>query len=81
MAGSYNHCRDNNTAQFDMELIENMGDAHEALEEMFDMIEYLSKGDEFLIEAARHYHLRKRYSHHVSGCELCRQLAKNSRPT
>lgn len=40
MAGSLNHIVDNNGA-FKMTTIENMGDAHEALEECFDLIALL----------------------------------------
>lgn len=44
MAGSYQHCRKEDGG-FDFDLIENMGDAHEACEEMFWMIHVLTNGD------------------------------------
>jgi hypothetical protein len=44
MAGSLNHIVDSETGKFCMDLIENLGDAHEALEECFDIIRYLTKG-------------------------------------
>ena len=50
MAGSYRHCR--NRKRFWFDLIENMGDAHEACQQMFWMIRYLSDGDEKKIKAA-----------------------------
>ena len=44
MAGSLNHLISSN-GSFSMDLIENMGDAHEALEECFNIIVRLSRGD------------------------------------
>jgi hypothetical protein len=41
MAGSLNHIIDDETGGFTMSTIENMGDAHEALEECFDIIAVL----------------------------------------
>ncbi len=51
MAGSLSHIvgRD---GRFRMDLIENMGDAHEALEECYDIIFDLSGGDTGIISAA-----------------------------
>lgn len=43
MAGSMNHLVDRD-GRFTMEFIENMGDAHEALEECFDLIYLLARG-------------------------------------
>jgi len=45
MAGSLNHIVKKN-GSFTMNHIENMGDAHEALAEMFDIIAFLIDGDE-----------------------------------
>ena len=60
MAGSYEHClRDDGS--FTMDTIENMVDAHEALEEMFYMIEFLSKKDQKLIDLAVKYAYEKIY--------------------
>ena len=44
MAGSFNHIVDSETGEFTMELIENLGDAHEALEECYHIIKYLTVG-------------------------------------
>jgi hypothetical protein len=44
MAGSLNHIVANNGG-FSMDLIENLGDAHEALEECFHIIRELTRGD------------------------------------
>ena len=43
MAGSLNHTV-NDEGAFTMETIENLGDAHEALEQCFDIIAYLLEG-------------------------------------
>lgn len=51
MAGSYGHCCNENNL-FRFSLIDNMGDAHEACEEMFHMIRFLSAGSEARIEEA-----------------------------
>lgn len=51
MAGSFNHVvADNGT--FTMGSIENLGDAHEALEECFGIIFFLTNGDKDRINAA-----------------------------
>ena len=64
MAGSYHHCiqvRKDGTIRFrGVELIDHLGDAYEALEEMFDMIEHLSGGDKQRILEAHEAHCRKR---------------------
>lgn len=53
MAGSLNHIVNDHGA-FTMATIENMGDAHEALEECFDLIALLVDGDrEKLWQACR----------------------------
>ena len=44
MAGSLNHIVNANNGKFRMGLIENLGDAHEALEECFEIIGYISGG-------------------------------------
>lgn len=44
MAGSYQHCC-NDDGSFTFDLLDNMGDAHEACDEMHWMIDYLSSGD------------------------------------
>lgn len=65
MAGSYRHCirarKDGSYAFRGIELIETLGEAYEALEEMFDMIEHLSGGDMAKILEAHEAHCRKRY--------------------
>lgn len=50
MAGSFNHCDDHGV--FGMELIENMGDAEEALEMMHFMIWYLARFDHVAVKEA-----------------------------
>ena len=52
MAGSYRHCRNEETGQFYFDLIENLGDAEEACEMMFFMIGWLAHGDQAQIQAA-----------------------------
>ena len=44
MAGSLMHIVDDETGKFRMDLIENLGDAHEALEECFQIIHAMSGG-------------------------------------
>ena len=44
MAGSLNHIVDDEFGTFTMGTIENMGDAHEALHECFEIIRVLTKG-------------------------------------
>lgn len=54
MAGSYNHCVDSLTGEFiGTELLDHLGDAYEALEEMYGMIWFLAKGNTDLVEEAR----------------------------
>lgn len=46
MAGSYQHITDHDTGAFiGTELLDNLGDAYEALEECYGMIWYLAGGD------------------------------------
>ena len=61
MAGSYGHLR-SDRGKFRFYLIDNMGDAHEACEHCFLMIESLTGGDEEKIaEAVEHaYELLRR---------------------
>lgn len=65
MAGSFRHVArvKNGKLRFDDELglLDHMGDAHGAIEEMFDMIEFLSGGDLSKIHAAHEHHCVKRY--------------------
>lgn len=62
MAGSYRHCtNDDGTFRADGQLIDNMGDAHEACEMMHWLIRHLSGGDEQKIRAAEAaYYAEKR---------------------
>jgi hypothetical protein len=57
MAGSYNHVVTDSgqlrTKSFS-DLIENLGDAQEAIEEMYGMIWVLAEGSAFLVSDARH---------------------------
>ena len=50
MAGSFDHCDE--SGEFRFNLIENMGDAWEACEEMHWLIWHLAQGDRWLIEHA-----------------------------
>ncbi len=50
MAGSYKHIVGPN-GEFTMDLIDNMGDAHEALEECFAYIQRLNR----VVEAAKYF--------------------------
>lgn len=50
MAGSLSHIVDED-GKFRMNLIENMGDAHEALDECFKIIHFLTGGDKNKINA------------------------------
>ena len=51
MAGSFAHCQDDD-GQFRFDLIENMGDAHEACEEMYWIVCYLCAGSQSTLAAA-----------------------------
>lgn len=55
MAGSYNHCvnEDGTFDLPDLSRIENLGDAKEAIEEMYGMIWFLAVGYPHAVEAAR----------------------------
>jgi hypothetical protein len=60
MAGSYAHVVDKRGRLLNnrnlVQMIENLGDAYEAIEEMYGMIWYLAGGDEVKVEQARvHY--------------------------
>ena len=57
MAGSLNHIVDHNTGEFDMDSIENMGDAYEALAECFAIIAFLTGGSQEIINVVcEHLH-------------------------
>lgn len=51
MAGSLNHIIDTD-GRFTMDRIENLGDAHEALKECFNIIAHLTHGDTSVVSAA-----------------------------
>lgn len=60
MAGSYRHITDKDNAFIGCESCENLGDAHEAIEEMYHMILHLTEGDKHKIhEAWRDGYARK----------------------
>jgi len=67
MGGSYRHITDHLNNFIGIRFIDNLGDAHEALEECFDMIEFLSGGDKQRIFEAHLAHLAKRCPHHRPG--------------
>lgn len=79
MAGSYRHIinRDGSFIGDDLtEMIENLGDAHEALEECYDMIQYLTGGDKHRIAVAWFEgHLRPRRPN-LSPEEANREIAE-----
>ena len=54
MAGSYRHCLGDD-GSFGFDLIENLGDAHEACEEMFLMIFFLSQHGNIPIHEAERW--------------------------
>ena len=63
MAGSFSHVavmRDGKLRFRGMSLLDHMGDAYEAIEEMFDMIEHLSGGDMQKLREAHKAHCLKR---------------------
>lgn len=62
MAGSYQHCLADG-GLFTFNLIENMGDAHEACEHMFWLIQMLANGDqEKISRASDEYFYRNRHT-------------------
>lgn len=65
MAGSYRHIADPDNKFRGIDLIDNLGDAHEALEECYDIIEFLSGGDKQTIYEAHVAHCKKRYPHYT----------------
>ena len=52
MAGSYEHLRRFPDGSVDTRLVENMGDAIEAMTHMYWMIQVLAEGDPYAIELA-----------------------------
>lgn len=65
MAGSYSHCVEDDGSLIKPEdfpnMIENLGDAYEAIEEMYWMIHYLAAGDSARIwEANKAFYAGKR---------------------
>lgn len=53
MAGSYNHCINDNNQFIGVALLDHLGDAYEALEEMYGMIWWLARGNQDRVEEAR----------------------------
>lgn len=67
MSGSYRHVVDSHNNFRGLDSIDNLGDAYEAIEEMYDMIQYLSGGDLRKIhEAWRDGHYGKRMPNRVA---------------
>lgn len=68
MSGSYQHCvdKDFNPHNSDMmnNQIENLGDAHEAIEKMALMIKYLSDGNPMQVYQAECHSYRTLYPHY-----------------
>ena len=71
MAGSFNYIVDYD-GSFRMDLIENTGDAHEALEECFDIIHNLVGGDLKKVPAWRDEVPPRFTGWHADQCEPCR---------
>lgn len=65
MAGSFEHVAKLRDGKLHLryDLIENMRDAGQAIEEMFDMLEYLSGSDQSKLFEAHKYHCMKRNGH------------------
>ena len=62
MAGSYRHITNSDGSFRGVELLDHLGDALEALEECYEMINYLTGGDRIKIyEAWRNGYLIKHY--------------------
>jgi hypothetical protein len=59
MAGSYRHIVDENNNFRGLELIDDLGDAYEALEECWHIINILSEGDKSKIAAAHLEYVRR----------------------
>lgn len=64
MAGSFHHLIDKDLKFRGLDLIDNLGDAHEALEECYDMIMHLTGGNKVKIWRAHLAHLAKQFPHH-----------------
>jgi len=58
MAGSYKHVVDEGGAFAGTTLLDHLGDAHEALEEMYGMIWFLANGDREAVERAEQNYKR-----------------------
>ena len=71
MAGSYRHVTSDD-GSFRAELLDDLGDAYEAGEEMHYMIRWLAKFDKKRIVAAEHAFLLATYPHHIQDCARCR---------
>lgn len=59
MAGSYSHIVDKNNKFKGIELIGDLGDAYEALEECWHMIDILSGSDKDKIDQAHYEYLKR----------------------
>lgn len=68
MAGSFRHVVDGDNQFRGTELLDDLGDAYEALEEMYLMINYLTGGDKKLIfEAWKKGYLKERHPESKPG--------------
>jgi hypothetical protein len=63
MAGSYRHVTNPDGSFRGLDLIENLGDAHEAIEEMHDMIRWLADRADFFDSPRHAIHAAWRYGH------------------
>lgn len=75
MAGSFRHVVDEDVQFRGTELLDHLGDAYEALEEMYDMLMWLTDGDKkALYEAWLYGHITK---HCPDSSALENQSAEN----
>ena len=63
MAGSYRHIVDEDNNFCGIDRIDNLGDAHEALEECYHMIQHFTGGDKTKVFEAYCAYVRKVYPH------------------
>ena len=63
MAGSYRHVTNSDGSFRGLDLIENLGDAYEAIEEMHDMIRWFAERADFFDDPRAAIHAAWRYGH------------------
>jgi hypothetical protein len=81
MAGSYRHITDSENRFIGTDLIENIGDAHEALEECYLMIQHLSGSDkQRIFEAWRDGYIAKVCPSNVPGATFADYWGRDEEP-